>query len=239
MLILPRTPHVEIYAVDGAPREALVFDGSGRAPKTGRPLILAFHGHGGTMRSAARSFDVSTEWPEATAIYPQGLPVPGIVDPEGRKPGWLRDGAGERDLKFVDAILDRAAKVTDPKRIYAMGHSNGGNFTYVLWARRRTKFAAYGPSGSPAGRLLRDLIPAPAFLTAGESDPLIPFAVQKRTLDAILILNGAADIEGKKQGFVTTYQGEGGIETGTYLHPGGHDYPPEAARATVAFFKRH
>lgn len=239
MLPLIPVSHVESYRVDGLTREALVFEGNGTAPKTERALVLAFHGHGGTMRSAARAFAAETFWPEATVVYPQGLSAKGIRDPEGKSSGWLRDGEGDRDLKFVDAILARAAKGTDPRRVYAMGHSNGGNFTYVLWARRGDRFAAYGPSGSPAGRLLPDLRPAPAFLTAGEGDPLVRFRFQKRTHDAILALNGADLTKKITDGLVTTYPSTTGPETGTYIHPGGHEYPRGAAEATIAFFRRH
>src|SRR3954463_16655111 len=76
------------WTVEGARREALVYapskEGSG-AP----PLVFGFHGHGGTMQNAARSFRIHELWDEAVVVYPQGLPTPGrLTDPEGKKAGW-------------------------------------------------------------------------------------------------------------------------------------------------------
>lgn len=69
------------WTVDGTRREALAAVGSAEAP----PLVFVFHGHGGTMRQAARSFALEKQWPEAVVVYPQGLPTPGrLSDPEGR-----------------------------------------------------------------------------------------------------------------------------------------------------------
>ncbi len=232
--------HVETFTVDGVERQALVFPGTGVAPKEGRPLVLAFHGHGGGMRQAARSFDTQDLWPEAKVIYPQGLATKGITDSEGRLPGWQQNAGdqGDRDLKFVDAIL-AAQKDVDSKRIYSMGHSNGGRFTYLLWATRGDRFAAYGPSSSPAALLARDFRPAPAFVTAGEADTIVPFRTQKITIDRVARLDGVDLDKGAKTGYVTLVQGANGIELGTYISPAGHAFPSAAVAATVALFKRH
>ena len=230
---------VVTFPVDGVERKALVYPGGGAAPATGRPLVLAFHGHGGTMRSSARKADVHTVWPEATVIYPEGLPAPGMTDPNGERNGWQkRPGAlGDRDLKFVDAIL-AGTKGYDPKRVYAMGHSNGGRMVYVLWAARSERFAAYGPSGSPAGLLVGRLAPAPFLATAGETDPLVSYESQMRGIEAIMKRTGAELSKARKTGFLHAVKGTGGIEVGAYLFPGGHEYPAEAIAATVALFKR-
>lgn len=238
-LMLQVPPKVETYIVEGARREALLFPGLGNGPSTGRPLVLVFHGHGGNMRQAARSFGVHTIWPEATVVYPQGLPTKGMTDPQGKKNGWQQNAGeyGDRDLKFVDTIL-LALRGRDPKRTFAMGHSNGGRFTYVLWGSRGDRFAAYGPSGSPAARMVRSFRPASVFATAGENDPIIPYPAQKATIEALARLDGVDLSSGTKDGYVTLATGANGIEFGTYIHPGGHEYPREAAEATVALFKR-
>jgi polyhydroxybutyrate depolymerase len=147
------------WKVDGVLREALVH--APASAKTNRsPVVFAFHGHGGTMRSAARTFGFHRQWPEAIVVYMQGLNTPGrLTDPEGRKPGW-QHGAGEqgdRDLKFFDAVLASLKRDyrVDEKRIYASGHSNGGGFTYLLWAMRGEHFAAFAPSASVGRPLLQ------------------------------------------------------------------------------------
>ena len=126
------------WKVDGVAREALVY-----APATAKtdpsPVVFAFHGHGGTMKYAANKFAYHKHWPEAIVVYMQGLNTPGaLTDPEGKLPGWQKTfgDQGDRDLKFFDAVLATLKKdyKVDEKRIYATGHSNGGGFTYLLWA---------------------------------------------------------------------------------------------------------
>jgi poly(3-hydroxybutyrate) depolymerase len=48
---------------------------------------------------------------------------------------------------------------TDAKRIYATGHSNGGEFTYLLWHARGKEFAAFAPSGALNFALVKDHLP--------------------------------------------------------------------------------
>ncbi len=140
------------WKVDGVVREALV-----HVPATAKtntaPVVFAFHGHGGSMSNAARSFGYHTLWPEAIVVYMQGLNTPGrLTDPEGKRPGW-QQGVGDqndRDLKFFDAVLASLKKdyKVDAKRLYSTGHSNGGSFTYLLWEARGHLFAAFAPSAS-------------------------------------------------------------------------------------------
>ncbi|RYG34166.1 esterase [bacterium] len=237
LLLAIAAPDVQTFTVDGVVREATVVtpEGGGK-----HPLVLAFHGHGGNMRNAARTFDVATKWPEAIVVYPQGLPTSGMTDPKGEKNGWQQKAGDneDRDLKFVDTILAQIPNV-DPKRIYAMGHSNGGRFTYVLWAERGDRFAAYGPSGSPAGLMVRQFPSASAFVVAGEKDPIVNYRFQARSIDAIRALLEADPAKAKKTGYVSLEPGKDGLELGTYIHPGGHEYPREAAAATIELFKRH
>src|SRR5688500_17503623 len=72
------------------------------------PLVFGFHGHGGSMQNAARSFKLHDLWPEAVVVYLQGVPTPGrLTDPDGKRTGW-QHGAGDqddRDLKFFDAVV--------------------------------------------------------------------------------------------------------------------------------------
>ena len=74
--------------VDGVRREAVAYYPSD-AVSLPRPLILVFHGHGGSTRSAVLSFGYHLLWPETIVVYMQGLPTPIMVsDPQGKEPGW-------------------------------------------------------------------------------------------------------------------------------------------------------
>src|SRR4051812_24788524 len=140
------------WTVDGVTREAIIF-APATAKTTAAPVVFAFHGHGGNMRQASRSFGYQKVWTEAIVVYMQGLNTPGrLTDSEGKRPGWQRDvgDQGDRDLHFFDAVLASLRKDyrVDEKHIYATGHSNGGSFTYLLWAARGDQFAAFAPSAA-------------------------------------------------------------------------------------------
>ena len=130
------------WTVDGVTREALVYVPAA-ARTSPRPVVFAFHGHGGSMQNAARMFAYHQHWPEAIVVYMQGLPTPGrLTDPEGKKAGWQHSlgDQKDRDLHFFDAVLEtlKTKYKVDEQRVYATGHSNGGGFTYLLWAARGT-----------------------------------------------------------------------------------------------------
>lgn len=237
-----REPVRKTWTVGPITREALVF--LPESTSSPAPVVFAFHGHGGGMKQAAQSLAIHKHWPEALVVYMQGLPTPGrLTDPEGKRAGWQHT-VGEqqdRDLKFFDAVLKtlQADYRIDTQRIYATGHSNGGGFTYLLWATRGETFAAVAPSAAVGMRQLRSLKPKPVMHLAGETDDLVKFAWQRAMLDRVRTLNGCAS-EGKPAGkHQTLYPSKIGTPVVEYIHPGGHKYPAEASPAIVAFFKEH
>jgi len=230
------------WKVDGVVREALVYVPP-QAQTQATPVLLAFHGHGGTMALAARTFGYHTLWPKAIVVYPQGFKTPGkLTDPEGKKSGW-QHGLGDqddRDLKFFDAMLaDLQARYhVDKKQLYATGHSNGGGFTYLLWAARGNQFAAFAPSAAAAPKLFDRLKPKPVLHVAGEQDPLVKFTWQQQTMDALRRLNEC----GKGKPWAkncTVYESKVGAPVVTFIHPGTHQFPVAAPAIIVRFFQEH
>ena len=228
------------WVVDGVARRAVVFSptaGDGPAP-----LVFAFHGHGGTAAHAARTYAFHTHWPEAVVVYPQGLNTPGQLS------GWQATAGDQqdRDLKFFDAMLKSLTgeATADPKRVYSTGHSNGGAFTYLLWAERGGALAAVAPSSAvPPRSGVKNLKPKPALHLAGKADPLVVWAWQERAIDAVRELNGC-DAGGKpwaKAGDLvgTEYASGTGTPLVTLVHPGGHTLPPEAPKLMVKFMQAH
>jgi len=237
-------PERREFTVDGVARQALVYIPPS-AKTAATPVVFAFHGHGGNMRNVARSFAYHSAWPEAIVVYPQGLNTPGrLTDPEGKKPGWQSGigDQGDRDLKFFDTMLsalDKEAKV-DAKRVYSTGHSNGGGFTYLLWAARGDKFAAVAPSAAAATRSRGLLKPKPVLHAGSEKDPLVKFEWQRATIDAVRKLNDCGEGQPwKDKKGCTLYPSKLGAPVVTYLHDGGHGFPREAPAIIVEFFKEH
>src|SRR6476620_8494352 len=178
-------------------------------------------------------FRVHELWPEAIVVYLQGLPTPGrLTDPDGKAAGWqAKPGTqGDRDLKFFDAVLESLRKdyKVDERRIYCTGHSNGGAFTYQLWAERGDVFAAVAPSAAAAWDLTGRMKPKPMLHLGAENDPLVKFEWQKATIDAVLKVDGCDVAAAKKEGKMTTYPSEKGTTVQTYVHGNGHGFPGEA-----------
>jgi polyhydroxybutyrate depolymerase len=242
MLLPAADPQPTDWTVDGVKREALVV--APAKPTDHPPLVFAWHGHGGTMRNAARMFHVHTLWPEAVVVYPQGLNTPGrLTDPDGKRPGWQHSIGvqGDRDLKFFDAMLATMKEKyhVDADRIYSTGHSNGGGFTYLLAAARPGVFAAIAPSAAGSAALMgaSGYKPVPVFHAAGEQDPLVKFEWQKQMIERMKVLNGcdAAGTEWAKG--CTLYKSSKGAPVVTFIHGGTHAYPAEAPELIVKFFR--
>jgi polyhydroxybutyrate depolymerase len=229
--------------VGDAQREALVHvpDSAGKTPA---PVVLVFHGHGGTMKDAADSFDCHKHWPGAICVYPQGLPTAVKSDKKGEQPGWQNaEGTqGDRDLKFFDEILADLKKhhKVDEKRIFVTGFSNGGNFTYVLWAVRGDVLAAVAPVAGVSQKL-KDLKPKPCLHVVGKKDGR--YENLDRVVDVLCKVNGCA-AEGKpwaREAKVTSllYASRSGTPLVSVVHPGGHEVPDEAGQLIVRFFKEN
>ncbi len=233
---LPR----RVWKVGDANREALVY-----VPKTAKtadtPVVFAFHGHGGTMKSAVDSYPFPKLWPQAISVYPQGLKTPSkLTDPTGKMAGW-QYGPGEqddRDLKFFDVMLESFQKdyKLDEKRVYVTGHSNGGAFTYLLWFQRADRLAAIAPCAAAAG--FGRIKPTPVFHLAGEKDPIIKIESQTRTIEQLRKLNGCGEgTAWEKQPWCQLYPSESGTPVVACIHPGGHELPPTVPAMIVKFFK--
>jgi polyhydroxybutyrate depolymerase len=241
-LLFLADPEKMEFKVDDVTREALVFAPSKKTDGA-PPLLFAFHGHGGSMQNSAKTFKFHEEWPEAVVVYPQGLPTAGKTDPDGKKPGW-QHAAGDledRDLKFFDALLAAIKEKfkVDEKRIYASGHSNGGGFTYLLWASRTDLFAAIAPSAAGTKQPPKEARPIPVLHVAGEKDEVVPFETQKKTIEALKLFNGCEG-EGKEWAKgCTLFESSKGAPVVTFIHGGTHAYPKEAPALIVKFFKEH
>jgi len=229
------------WTVGGTDREAVLYIPQS-AKTQATPVIFMFHGHGGTMQNMFRTRGFEKLWPEAIIVCPQGLNTPGqLVDQQGKLPGWQREPGdmNDRDIHFFDAILDtlRHDYNIDDKRIYATGHSNGGGFTYLLWAMRGDVFAAVAPSAAVSAHVIGMLKPKPAMHIMGQSDPLVKPDWQTAMCNQVLRINNCSR-EGKYYDTLATiYTSTTNTPFIWYKHPGGHVYPPDANAVVVKFFK--
>jgi poly(3-hydroxybutyrate) depolymerase len=227
--------------VDGVRRTALIEPGKDAAT-TPSPLVLVFHGFTGSAEGMLPRMNART-WPEATFVYAQGQlrqRQDGVVGPGWQVyPGQYDD----RDLRFVDLLLKNlsATYKVDPRRVYATGYSNGGEFTSLLLVTRADRFAAFAPV---AQALLPWLpwapTPRPILVTNGKRDEFIPLALAEWARNELLRLNdcGAEAIEWAS-GAVRYQPCTTGQPVIWSLHNGVHEWPSDAAAKIVRFFQEH
>lgn len=233
--------------VEQTARHALVFPAPAAAKeaKSTVPLVFCFHGHGGNAAQASRSFGMHEAWPEALVVYPQGLPTPGqLTDAEGKRNGW--QGAPglqeDRDLKFFDALLAELRKryPVDGKRIFVMGHSNGGGFTYLLWATRGKEIAAVAPCAAVGPRVVAQLTPKPCLHLAAKDDPLVRYEWQEKMMAEVKRINGCEEAGKTWAPEALRYEPKDkttGAPMIQYIHQQGHRYPDQATTLMVKFFR--
>jgi len=141
----------------------------------GAPVLLMFHGNGGTAEQQANLSEV------ADLVASEGV---WAVLPEALDGSWDDDPAYPRgidDVGFVGAVLDRllAEFPLDPERIYAAGVSNGSFLASRLACEMSGRIAGFGiVAGTITGGLARACAPSqprPIMLVAGTADPLVPY----------------------------------------------------------------
>ena len=225
------------WSVDGIKREALVYAPANPPAGARLPLVLDFHGRGDEIHSFQLTLMHRT-WPDAVVVYFQGL--------EGGEyglAGWQieRGQDNDRDLKLVDIALAslREKYRIDENRIYATGFSNGAMFTYLLWAERPHVFAAFAPVAGRMRPSVQPKQPRPLFHVAGERDTQVAFADQKEAIATAVRVNDVGSAAASCGQGCTLYGGNTPAPVMTWIHPGGHVYPPTTSERIVAFFRDH
>ena len=223
------------WQVDGETREAIVY--ATAASRAGKkvPLVLSFHGYGDNMQNFQYT-NLHVAWRDAIVVYFQGL--------ETRRglPGWqVERGGGDRDLKLVDVALAsfRERYNVDNNRIYATGFSNGGMFTYLLWAERPGVFAAFAPVAARLRSSVRPEKPKPIFHVAGEHDQLVSFSDQEAAIEAAIAVNGVGAMPTRCGEGCTVYGSGTPAPVMTWIHAGAHTFPRGTAERLVSFFRDH
>jgi polyhydroxybutyrate depolymerase len=140
------------------------------------PLVLAFHGLGGSGAQLERATSLTeiAEREKFAVVYPDG---------HGTPRSWRIRGTGVifpsdvNDVEFVDDLLSALDDdlCIDETRVYATGHSNGAFMSSLLACERPGTFAAIAPVAGlfyPAAGC-DALVPTLAF--HGTGDQVVPF----------------------------------------------------------------
>lgn len=191
--------------LSGSDRDGVLYVPSGYTPRRPAPLVLSFHGAGGSGRRSLRRLR-----PLADEL---GLLV---LSPDSRESTWdvVRTGYGP-DVEFVDRALDLvfARYAVDPVRIAAEGFSDGASYALSLGLLNGDLFPcvmAFSPGFVLAER--RRGRPR-CFVSHGRSDPVLPVEQCSRRIVREL----------RDDRYDVRYA----------EFDGGHTVPPEIARAAV------
>lgn len=152
------------------------------------PVVLMFHGAGGTARWSMNE----TGWGDKAdrkgflAVFPEGT-SPDPTQPARflKNPQLWNDGSGRTplarlgvdDVAFTRALIEdlKQGFAVDDHRIYVTGFSNGAGLTFTLAVRLSNLIAAAAPVASHCW--LKDPRPeraVPTLYIVGTQDPLIP-----------------------------------------------------------------
>ncbi|MBX3233968.1 MAG: hypothetical protein KIT84_34340 [Labilithrix sp.] len=113
------------------------------APDARLPLILVYHGDGGSMTSLHR------DWKWETATGNDAF----IAYPDGINAGWdLETKKGNRDAAFTLALVDELTKTLpiDKARVFGAGYSSGGFFVNVFACQHAGVFRGISSSAGGA-----------------------------------------------------------------------------------------
>lgn len=134
-------------------RQYIVHVPTGYTPSVPVPLVLYFHGAGGSAAgaSAGSGWSALADRDRFLAVYPQGLPF-GVGGPAA----WASAGPvdyGLDDLGFVRSVLAQVERrfCVQPRAVFATGMSSGGGMAGYLACALSGQIAAVAPVAPVAG----------------------------------------------------------------------------------------
>jgi len=171
-------PHT--MEIDGITRSYHLHVPSAVGP-TPAPLVLVFHGGGGTGPGTERltRFTALADREGFLVAFPEGVEKNWNDGREFTSSRAHRDHVD--DVAFVTALIDAIgrAHAVDPRRVYATGISNGGIFSHYLAAHLSARIAAIAPVvggiADPPEAWLRPEQPVSVLMLQGTRDPLVPY----------------------------------------------------------------
>lgn len=167
---------------NGAEREFIMYVPSSYNGAEDLPLMLNFHGFGGTAVDFMNWTDMRSlaEEENFILVYPQGTLLDGSPHWNSSLPSADNKSSAD-DFGFVEALIEDLTTTyrIDPDRIYSSGFSNGAFFSYALACYRSDLVAAVA---SVSGTMTDDVIsdcnpihPTSIISIHGTSDYVIPY----------------------------------------------------------------
>ena len=162
-------------------REYILYIPQSYNEDTPLPVMLNFHGFGGTASDFVETADMRSlaENENFIIVYPQGTLLGGFPHWNSSAPSSDNKSSVD-DIGFVEKMIENISSTysINEKRVYAAGYSNGGFLSYYL-ACNSKKFAAIG---SVAGTMIDDSyqncnaqVPTAMINIHGTNDEVVPY----------------------------------------------------------------
>jgi polyhydroxybutyrate depolymerase len=233
------------------------------------PLVIGFHGGGGTSQTAERGLGMNplSDRHGFLAVYPQGLENHWN---DGRVGARFPNTNRNDDVGFVRALVEDVCRnwKIDRRRIYSIGNSNGGFIGNRLAWEASDIFAAISAGAGTIGQNVEERFapkgPVAILEFHGTKDNMVPFeggevgdrggtAISARRMTELWVhANGCPmkakveEIPGAKVTRETYAPCRAGADVEFYIvHGGGHGWPNaktvgiDAAEISWEFFARH
>lgn len=169
-------------------REYTIYLPSAHDGKSPLPVVIMFHGGGGTSKAVMHEtlWDKKAENEGFIAVFPQAT-APDPTRPasfRGNSAIW-NDGSmrfhagkdGVDDIAYVNAVIDELISKfkADPKRIYAAGFSNGASMAFRVGLELSKRIAAIAPMSGALWMTNASIAePIPLLYIHGTADTLNP-----------------------------------------------------------------
>lgn len=206
---IPEPDIVQRLNVEGNDRVYIAHLPKGYETGEPRPLVMMFHGGGGSAngaRSLTQFNDISDQY-GPIVIYPHGMET--LLVPDGQPPQRLWDGFFERnlgdfyDVEFVQAVIAEAIDQynVDPEKIFISGNSNGGLFVAGLICHLPDLFA--GAAVNIATQIFPEVAacslnpPMPIITSNGTLDLTFPYSVDR---DVTMSIPAANEVYASRNG---------------------------------------
>ena len=168
-----------VMSHDGLTRQFIVYVPTNYDSNLNYPLMINFHGFGGTASDFVETADMRNlaESDGFIIVYPQGTNLGGSPHWNSSAPSSDNKSSVD-DFGFIEAMIENISSTysINENRVYAAGYSNGGFMSYYL-ACNSKKFAAIG---SVAGTMIDDsyqncnaLVPTAMINIHGTADSVV------------------------------------------------------------------
>ena len=175
----PPNPPLEIGPDDRPSGVAIPSDYD---PNTTYPMILVLHGRGanGSVQAAYFGLTDLVDTKQFIMVFPDGTPNAGNLR-VWNGAGCCTDEDSPDDVAYLSGLIEEALQTynVDPKRVYLMGHSNGGFMSFRLGCEASGLFTAMmslaGSTYEDPADCMPGTPPVSVLVVHGTADGTVPY----------------------------------------------------------------